>query len=70
MEKGDTNSYINFFMITTENAELTALVRHIEKFHNQQYRFTILKSTTRLTEKREGEEHGLLQSIMCFTETQ
>lgn len=32
MEKGDTNSYINFFMITTENAELTALVRHIEIF--------------------------------------
>ena len=32
MEKGDTNSYINFFMITTEIAELTALVRHIEKF--------------------------------------
>ena len=58
-------------MDTLENAELTATIRHISRFFNQEYQFTILRSQTWQAEKQEEEEeHRQLQSVLCFTQTQ
>ena len=53
---GDINSYISSYMDALEKAELSTSVRHIERFLNQEYQFTVPKSWMRLSEKQaEGE---------------
>ena len=72
-ENGDINFNISSYMSTLENIELTALVRHFERFsksQNQEYWFTIPKSPTRLAEKPEKQEHWQLQSVLRFKKTQ
>ena len=54
---GNINSYINPFMNSSEKAEISPSIRHIENFQNQEYQFTILKSWTGLPEKRKEEDN-------------
>ena len=68
---GDINSYI---ITWTPWKKLNSLPQSaiLRDFKNQEYRFTILKSRTRLAEKddEEGEEHRKLQSVLHFKQTQ
>ena len=64
----EINSYINSYVNNSEKTELTDSICHIDKFSNQEYRFTMPKSRTRLAVKQEEEEeHRQLKSVMRFT---
>ena len=66
----EMSSFINSYMNTLEKAELAASLLHSERFSKSEYRFTVLKSRTRLAEKQQQEEHRQLKTIKCFTQTQ
>ena len=66
---GDINSFINFYINTSERVEVTASIRHIERFSKSG--LAIYNSEVPETVgRKKGEEHRQLQSVMYFMQTQ